>query len=258
MEEPGHKTPVSEPQRIFSDSIVEAPAAPAAVAHGPDTHGRMAALTLGALGVVFGDIGTSPLYAMSDTIAATSGAMVPAEAVKASLSLIFWSLMVVVTVKYVVLIMRADNDGEGGVLSLASLARRSGGLDKRIKGAIGIAAILGLALFYGDGMLTPAISVLSAVEGLRDRNSAFGPFIIPGTIVILVGLFVMQSRGTAHIGRLFGPVMVVLVRRLRHHRRAPRSCTSPAILSRSIPITQLLFVKAPGSPLSRSAPSCWR
>ncbi|MGB8363702.1 MAG: potassium transporter Kup [Rhizomicrobium sp.] len=171
--------------------------------------GRMAALTLGALGVVFGDIGTSPLYAMRETVEATAGALPGSQAVLAALSLIFWSLVVVVTIKYVVLIMRADNDGEGGVLALASLARRSGGLGRRVKTMIGVAAILGLALFYGDGMLTPAISVLSAVEGLRAESSAFEPFIIPATLIILIGLFVMQSRGTAKIGGLFGPVMVV-------------------------------------------------
>jgi KUP system potassium uptake protein len=171
--------------------------------------GRMAALTLGALGVVFGDIGTSPLYAMRETVQATAGALPGPLAIMAALSLIFWSLIVVVTIKYVVLIMRADNDGEGGVLALASLAHRTGGLGRRLKYTIGIAAILGLALFYGDGMLTPAISVLSAVEGLRAESSAFEPFIIPGTLAILIGLFVMQSRGTAKIGGLFGPVMVV-------------------------------------------------
>jgi KUP system potassium uptake protein len=171
--------------------------------------GRMTALTIGALGVVFGDIGTSPLYAMRQTVDATAGALPRPLAIMAALSLIFWSLIVVVTLKYVVLIMRADNEGEGGVLALAALARRSGGLSKRTKNLIGIAAILGLALFYGDGMLTPAISVLSAVEGLRAESNAFARLILPLTVVILIGLFVMQSRGTAKIGGLFGPVMIV-------------------------------------------------
>jgi KUP system potassium uptake protein len=128
----------------------------------------------------------------------------------AALSMIFWSLIVVVTIKYVMLIMRADNDGEGGVLALAALAHRSPRLGRRMKSWIGIAAVLGLALFYGDGMLTPAISVLSsAVEGLGDESRPSRRFIIPLTLVILVGLFVMQSRGTAKIGNLFGPIMVV-------------------------------------------------
>jgi KUP system potassium uptake protein len=171
--------------------------------------GRMMALTVGALGVVFGDIGTSPLYAMKNTVEATAGTLPGSLGIMAALSLIFWSLIIVVTIKYVILIMRADNDGEGGVLSLASLARRSAGLGRRAKSLIGVAAILGLALFYGDGMLTPAISVLSAVEGLRDESSVFEPFIIPGTLAILIGLFVMQNRGTAKIGGLFGPIMIL-------------------------------------------------
>ncbi|HKD21666.1 MAG TPA: potassium transporter Kup [Rhizomicrobium sp.] len=205
---------MSEPQRISPDAVAHSGAfeGPTSSVEGATEHaakGRLTALTIGALGVVFGDIGTSPLYAMHDTVTATAGALPGPLAVMAALSLIFWSLIVVVTIKYVVLIMRADNDGEGGVLALAALARRSGGLDKRLKNLIGIAAILGLALFYGDGMLTPAISVLSAVEGLRAENAAFAPLIIPGTVAILVGLFIMQSRGTAKIGRLFGPVMFV-------------------------------------------------
>ena len=167
----------------------------------------MAALTLGALGVVFGDIGTSPIYAMRETIRATSGILPRNLAVMGGLSLIVWSLIIVVTIKYVILIMRADNDGEGGVLALATLAHRSPGLNRRIKNTIGVAALLGLALFFGDGMLTPAISVLSAVEGISVENIAFQPLVIPLTLVILVGLFAIQSRGTAKIGRLFGPIM---------------------------------------------------
>jgi KUP system potassium uptake protein len=128
-------------------------------------------------------------------------------AVYGALSLIFWALVVVVTIKYVVFIMRADNNGEGGVMALAALAHRSP-LPRRAKTAIGIAALLGLALFYGDGMLTPAISVLSAVEGLG-ASAAFKPWIMPVTLVILIGLFVMQNHGTAKIGRIFGPVMVL-------------------------------------------------
>jgi KUP system potassium uptake protein len=181
----------------------------AANAGGHTSNGRMTALTLGALGIVFGDIGTSPLYAMRETLLATGGAAPARLAILGGLSLIFWSLIIVVTVKYVGLIMRADNDGEGGVLALAALALRSQGLGRRIRQVIGISAILGLALFYGDGMLTPAISVLSAVEGLSIESTAFTKIILPLTVVILVGLFVMQSRGTAKIGRLFGPVMVV-------------------------------------------------
>jgi KUP system potassium uptake protein len=178
------------------------------VAHG-QTSGRTAALTLGALGVVFGDIGTSPIYAMRESVRATGGALPAPFAVMGALSAIVWALILVVTIKYVLLIMRADNEGEGGVLALAALAHRSPKLKRSLKSVIGVGAILGLALFFGDGMLTPAISVLSAVEGLGVETSTLEPFILPLTLAILVGLFAIQSRGTAKIGRLFGPIMVL-------------------------------------------------
>ena len=166
-------------------------------------------LMLGAMGVVFGDIGTSPLYAMRETVLATTGSYSNHLAVMGSLSLIIWALVIVVTVKYVTIIMRADNNGEGGTLSLAALAHRSPGIGRGVKATIGIGAIVGLALFYGDGMLTPAITVLSAVEGLTVESSAFEPLVVPLALVILIGLFAFQSRGTAKIGRLFGPVMLL-------------------------------------------------
>ena len=166
-------------------------------------------LMLGAMGVVFGDIGTSPLYALRATVLATEGGLPNHVAVMGSLSMIFWALVLVVTVKYVLIIMRADNDGEGGTLALAALAHRSPGMTRRIKGTIGVGAIVGLALFFGDGMLTPAVTVLSAVEGLKVESNAFAPLVVPLALVILVGLFLIQSRGTHKIGRLFGPVMVL-------------------------------------------------
>ena len=169
---------------------------------------RDAMLMLGALGVVFGDIGTSPLYALRETVHATS-IYANHAAVMGSLCLIFWSVVFVVTIKYVTLIMRADNDGEGGTLALAALAHRSPGLSRGVKTTIGVGAGLGLALFYGDGMLTPAITVLSAVEGLTVESKAFTPLVVPLTLVILIGLFALQSHGTHRIGRLFGPVMVL-------------------------------------------------
>ncbi len=171
--------------------------------------GRLTTLTVGALGVVFGDIGTSPLYAMRQSAEAAGGAVPGHFAVMGVLSLIFWALIIVVTVKYVILIMRADNNGEGGVLALATLAHRSQHVSRRVKTFIGIVALAGLALFYGDGMLTPAVSVLSAVEGLSFGNSAFAPIVMPITMIILLGLFLLQSRGTHDIGRLFGPVMLL-------------------------------------------------
>jgi KUP system potassium uptake protein len=170
---------------------------------------RNAGLTLAALGIVYGDIGTSPLYALREAALAAGHHVPIQEAIMGVVSLITWSLIIVVTLKYVLLIMRADNDGEGGILALASLAHRSHRLSRRTKIAIGTAAIFGLALFFGDGILTPAISVLSAVEGLSVESKSFEPLVLPLSLAILIGLFVIQSRGTAAVGRLFGPVMVV-------------------------------------------------
>ena len=168
---------------------------------------RSLGLTVGALGVVFGDIGTSPLYAMRETALAVGGHAATQAAVYGACSLIFWALVIVVTVKYVFFIMRADNNGEGGVMALAALAHRSP-VPRAAKTAIGVAALMGLALFYGDGMLTPAISVLSAMEGLG-ASDAFKPWILPLTLIVLVALFLFQNHGTERIGKLFGPVMVL-------------------------------------------------
>ncbi|MGN6515823.1 MAG: potassium transporter Kup [Rhizomicrobium sp.] len=195
------------PERPEADA--PAPVAASASAHVSGGPGRRGMLLLGALGVVFGDIGTSPLYAMRETVLATGGPFPRHDATIGALSLIIWALFIVVTLKYVVLIMRADNDGEGGTLALASLAHRSSGIGRRTKMAIGIGAVLGLALFFGDGMLTPAITTLSAVEGLGVGSRAFEPLVIPLTLIILIGLFVVQSRGTAHIGKMFGPFMAL-------------------------------------------------
>jgi KUP system potassium uptake protein len=207
VSQPDRIAPTAAPNDPLAGLDLPAPHAPAADA--PRSFKRDAMLTLGALGVVFGDIGTSPLYAMRETVLATGGAVPGQLAIFGALSLILWALIVIVTIKYVVLIMRADNNGEGGVLALATLAHRCARLGRRTKMAIGFGAVLGLALFYGDGMLTPAISVLSAVEGLTIGRHSLEPLVIPLTLIILIGLFLMQSRGTAKIGRLFGPVMVV-------------------------------------------------
>jgi len=168
---------------------------------------RSLGLTVGALGVVFGDIGTSPLYAMRETAVAVGGHAASHAAVYGALSLILWALVIVVTLKYVGFIMRADNNGEGGVMALAALAHRSP-VPRAAKTAIGVAALMGLALFYGDGMLTPAISVLSAMEGLG-ASDAFRPWILPLTLIVLVALFLFQNHGTERIGKLFGPIMVL-------------------------------------------------
>jgi KUP system potassium uptake protein len=170
---------------------------------------HQATLTLAALGIVYGDIGTSPLYAVRESLLAVASVGTHELRVLGAISLIFWSLVIVVTLKYVVFILRADNGGEGGVLALAQLAHRTARLGRPAKAAIGIASVLGLALFYGDGLLTPAISVLSAVEGVALDNATFAPLVLPLTIAILVGLFVIQSRGTARVGGMFGPVMIL-------------------------------------------------
>jgi KUP system potassium uptake protein len=174
-----------------------------------DAAARHQSLTLAALGIVFGDIGTSPLYTMHQTFGESSGLALNQTTVMGVLSLIFWSLVIIVSLKYCWLIMRADNKGEGGVLSLAALALRAGHAAPRRRAMISIMALVGLALFYGDGLITPSISVLSAVEGLSIATHAFDPFVVPLATFILVVLFVLQSRGTHGVGRLFGPIMLL-------------------------------------------------
>ena len=189
------------------DSTSPSTAPPASHEH---AHGSATALIVGALGVVFGDIGTSPLYALRETFMHdTSLSPTPAH-VLGVLSTLFWAVTLTVTIKYVTLIMRADNKGEGGVLALATLATHGlNGKNRAVRRAITLLAVVGLALFYGDAIITPAISVMSAVEGLSAATPAFAPFVIPLALVVLVALFLLQSRGTADVGRLFGPVMLV-------------------------------------------------
>lgn len=165
------------------------------------------ALALGSIGVVFGDIGTSPLYAFREAAHhATHSGPVPREVVLGVLSLILWSLIVVVTIKYVLLLLRADNNGEGGTLSLMALGQRALGRRSWFLLALGV---VGGSMFLGDAMITPAISVLSAVEGLKYAAPALEHYVVPLAIVILVALFSVQSRGTAIVARAFGPVMIV-------------------------------------------------
>ena len=162
------------------------------------------ALTIGSVGVVYGDIGTSPLYALREAVtAAGAGGTATREAVLGVLSLILWALIVVVTLKYVLILLRADNNGEGGTLALMALAQRALG---RRAGAVVLCGIISAALFYGDAVITPALSVLSAIEGLKIATPAFEPFIVPLTVVILVALFAVQSRGTARVAAFFGPI----------------------------------------------------
>jgi KUP system potassium uptake protein len=168
-----------------------------------------AALTLLALGVVMGDIGTSPLYAVKALFAVDHGIPLDDENVLGGLSAIFWSLMIVVSLKYVVLIMRADNKGEGGIMSLLALASQAIKDNPGWRTPLLLVGISGASLFYGDAVLTPAISVLSAVEGLEVKTMAFKPYVVPIAVALIVGLFALQSRGTAVIGKLFGPVMLL-------------------------------------------------
>lgn len=164
-------------------------------------------LMIGSIGVVYGDIGTSPLYAFKESVkAATEGVGISADIVIGVVSLILWALTIIVTLKYVVLMLRADNRGEGGTLSLMALAQKALG---RKMALIPVLGIIGAALFYGDAVITPAISVLSAVEGLSLVTPAFDPYVVPISLVILIGLFVFQSRGTAAVGAFFGPAMTV-------------------------------------------------
>ena len=165
-------------------------------------------LTLGSIGVVYGDIGTSPLYAMRESVLAAVGAGNPASetVVLGILSLIIWALLLIVTAKYVLILLRADNHGEGGTLALMALAHRA---IKKGGGAVILLGVISGALFYGDAIITPALSVLSAVEGLKIVTPAFDPYVVPLTIVILVALFAVQSRGTASVAAFFGPITLI-------------------------------------------------
>ena len=170
---------------------------------------RRAGLMLAALGVVYGDIGTSPLYAIRQSVLAASAGMPLEMAVMGSISLIFWALIIVVTGKYIFVMMRAHNKGEGGVLALAALAHRSPNMPRYFKSIVASLAGIGLGLFYGEALLTPAISVVSAVDGLRVEEPALALLVLPLSLAIIIGLFSIQHRGTAKIGRIFGPVMVL-------------------------------------------------
>src|SRR5215471_16970922 len=203
------------PRSLFEavNSMTTDVVAPPAETTAANGHGEahstasFAALTLGSIGVVYGDIGTSPLYALREAVtAAGAGGEVTRQAVFGVLSLILWALIVTVTLKYVLILLRADNKGEGGTLALMALAQRA------VRGRAGIIVLCGIisaALFYGDAMITPALSVLSAIEGLKVETPAFEPYVVPLTVLILVALFAVQSRGTEKVATFFGPVMTV-------------------------------------------------
>jgi KUP system potassium uptake protein len=204
-------TPVEIPAPpTTTDSI---PPVPPAKAHAPGHghargKGQLAALSLAALGVVYGDIGTSPLYAMQECFAGEHGVHPTHDNVIGCVSLILWALIIIVTVKYLALVMRADNRGEGGILALMAMVGTRGVIEGRRKLLI-MLGLFGAALLYGDGMITPSISVLSAVEGLKFVTTKLDHVVVPITIVILIGLFLVQRAGTGRVGTIFGPVMLV-------------------------------------------------
>ncbi|WP_068819896.1 potassium transporter Kup [Xanthomonas graminis] len=173
-------------------------------------HGKTGfAVVLGAIGVVFGDIGTSPLYTLKEAFSPHYGLTPDHDTVLGILSLVFWALMIVVTLKYVAIIMRADNDGEGGIMALTALAQRTLPGGSRSVYVVGILGIFGASLFFGDGVITPAISVLSAVEGLEVAAPRLHSFVVPITVMVLVMLFVAQRFGTERVGKAFGPITVL-------------------------------------------------
>jgi KUP system potassium uptake protein len=226
---------------MTSETSMTAADAPAASGHG-ETHSTASAgaLILGSIGVVYGDIGTSPLYAFREAVAAagTKSEVLDPFAVLGVLSLILWALIVVVTLKYVLILLRADNNGEGGTLALMALAQRA------LKSSGGVIVMLGIisgALFYGDAVITPALSVLSAIEGIKLATAAFDPYVVPLTVLILVVLFAVQSRGTARVAAFFGPVMclwfvVIAV------AAVPQILQHPEVLQALNPVYAVTFV----------------
>jgi KUP system potassium uptake protein len=203
----------SMPDTATGSHRVSQEVAPADEGHAPraDNARELAALSIGALGIVYGDIGTSPLYAIKECFGPSHGLAPTAENVLGILSLVVWALILVVVVKYLSLVMRADNHGEGGILALFALVHPKS--DKRRNDrtmfVLLMLGLFGAALLYGDGMITPAISVLSAVEGLGVATHRFEPYIIPITVGILICLFLVQKRGTGGIAAIFGPMMLV-------------------------------------------------
>jgi KUP system potassium uptake protein len=182
--------------------------APQDTSHG-HAQGPLYKLAIGAVGVVFGDIGTSPIYSFRETFTGHHPLTPDQFHIQAVLSMIFWSMMIVVTLKYVMIIMRADNKGEGGSLALLALINRTTSGKRKWTNGVIMLGVFATALFYGDSMITPAISVLSAVEGLTTVNAGLAPFVVPIAVGILIGLFAIQARGTARVGMLFGPVMLI-------------------------------------------------
>ncbi len=209
-----------------------------------DTEHRKQALlplTLGAIGVVYGDIGTSPLYTMSTIFGPATGVPLDAVHLVGAASAIFWALMMVVTLKYVLLILRADNRGEGGIMALTALAAQAAGSTARRRTVLLLLGLFGAALFYGDSVITPAMSVLSAVEGLEVVEPGLQRFVLPIAIGVLIMLFVVQRRGTAAVGKLFGPVIVLWFLVLAV-TGVQQIATQPAILAAFNPLHAIAFL----------------
>jgi KUP system potassium uptake protein len=173
------------------------------------TKSGLPGLTIAAIGIVYGDIGTSPLYTMKEIFSAHHGLTLDADNLLGVVSLILWGLTLIVSLKYVTLIMRADNHGEGGIMALLALAMSTVMQNSRLHYILMITGLIGAALFFGDGVITPAISVLSAFEGLEVATPAFKPYVVPLTVAVLIGLYAVQHKGTAGIGRWFGPLVVI-------------------------------------------------
>jgi len=205
----------------------------------------LAVMALGAMGVVYGDIGTSPLYTMKEIFKPVSGLALDAAHLIGAVSVIFWGLMMVVTLKYVLLILRADNRGEGGIMALTALAAHASGKTPRRHTWLLLTGVFGAALFYGDSVITPAISVLSAVEGLEVATPLLKPYVLPISITVLVGLFAMQRFGTAVVGRLFGPIIVLWFGVLGVTGLL-QIAQQPAILNALNPLHALRFLYAQG------------
>ena len=212
---------------------------------GAPRHGGVARLALAALGIVYGDIGTSPLYVMKTVFDKGAGLALTEPELVGVISLILWSLMVVVTLKYVLLIMRADNHGEGGIMALLALAASSVAKQPKLRHVLMLLGVFGAALFYGDGVITPAISVLSAMEGLQIASPRLAPYVVELTVAVLIALFLFQKRGTAGIGALFGPVMVLWFVVLAVSAIAPIA-HHPAILVAVNPLEGLAFLTRHG------------
>lgn len=205
----------------------------------------VAALTLGALGVVYGDIGTSPLYTMKEIFSPATGVPLDSAHLIGAVSVIFWGLMMVVTLKYVMLILRADNRGEGGIMALTALAAKAAGTTNGKRIALLLTGVLGAALFYGDSVITPAMSVLSAVEGLEVISPNFKPYILPISIGIMIALFAVQKHGTSVVGKMFGPIIVLWFSVLGVTGLI-EIAKQPAILAALNPLNAVAFLHAQG------------